>query len=166
MKSTIEATAKQIYHFLEINRITQDQLRDLWDYHCVEGSQDSQQLYFDEISNIYAKNCHKKVSPYFLKSLVALLQDTFGFELEEEKIPRLGRRPLAIFAQLVGLILSICTLYIVLGGIATGQSSLTLIYGAPIWLTYAVLIATLLFLGALEGTQIAIVALTEKSILV
>ena len=164
MKSTIEATTIQIYQFLEANRISQDQLVSLWDNHYVESAQDNHKIHRNEIQKIYSTSGRKKLSSYYLNTLVTLLQDTFGFELEEEKIPRLGRRPLAAFAQLVGLILSISTLYIVIGGIATGQSSLTLIYGAPIWLTYTVLVATLLFLGALEGTQIAIVALTEKKV--
>lgn len=164
MKATIEATTKQIYQFIEENRISKDQLLSLWNYHHTDNEHENHKTQINDIQKIYSVSDREKLSFYSLNSLVALLQDTFGFELAEEKIPRLGRRPLAAFAQMVGLILAICTLYIVIGGIGTGQSSLTLIYGAPIWFTYTLLVVTLLFLGALEGTQIAIVALTEKKV--
>ena len=164
MKRIVSAISAQIYYFLDTHRITQDQLLSLWDTHHEEKSGESFTAIRNEIKAVYDSDFQHNFTSQSLKSVVSLLQDTFGFELEERKIPRLGRRPLAVFAQFVGLILAICTLYIVLGGIATGQSSLTLIYGAPIWITYSVLILSLLILAALEGTQIAIVALTEKKV--
>jgi hypothetical protein len=61
-------------------------------------------------------------------------------------------------------VLCFCTFYFVLGGLAAGESSLTQLYGAPIWSTFTVLLSALLLLGSLEGTQIAIVALTDKKV--
>ena len=68
-----------------------------------------------------------------------------------------------LFSFGFSLLLLISTLYIVVFGILAGQSSLTLLFGSPIWLTFLLLIFTLFLLSSLEGTQIAIVSLSDRS---
>ena len=61
------------------------------------------------------------------------------------------------------IILLISTLYVVLLGILSGQSSLTLLFGSPVWLAFLLLFIALLFLSILEGSQIAIVSLADST---
>ena len=67
------------------------------------------------------------------------------------------------FSFLFSLFLSVTTFYVVIFGILAGQSSLTLSFGSPIWLAFFLLFFTLLLLSSLEGSQIAIVSLSDRS---
>ena len=66
------------------------------------------------------------------------------------------------FSFAFSLFLLVATIYIVLFGILSGESSLTLVFGSPIWLTFLLLLLTLLLLSSLEGSQIAIVSLSDR----
>jgi hypothetical protein len=68
-------------------------------------------------------------------------------------------RNLLSFAFSIFLLLS--TVYVVFLGILSGESSLTLLFGSPVWLTFALLFFTLVLLSSLEGSQIAIVSLSD-----
>ena len=67
-----------------------------------------------------------------------------------------------LFSFAFSLFLLVATVYIVLCGILSGESSLTLVFGSPIWLTFTILLLTLLLLSSLEGSQIAIVSLSDR----
>lgn len=66
------------------------------------------------------------------------------------------------FSFLFSIFLFVATVYIVLFGILSGDSSLTIVFGSPIWLTFLLLLLTLLLLSSLEGSQIAIVSLSDR----
>lgn len=99
-----------------------------------------------------------------LQALTNVLQDAMGFEVDVSRIDRLDRKVLGVVAQGVGGVLCLSALYIVLGGVAAGEATLTALYDAPVALTYVLLVLALLLLASLEGTQIAIVALTDKKV--
>jgi hypothetical protein len=162
MTDTSRAIASQIVRFLDAHRLSQPQLLML----LREGGagQDNELLLCRTAQMLRKTDGDVSVSDEGLTGIIAVLQDTFGFELDESQVPRRGRRLLAAFARLVGAVLCFCAFYFVLGGIAAGESSLTQLYGAPIWFTFIVLLSALLLLGSLEGTQIAIVALTDKKV--
>ena len=61
------------------------------------------------------------------------------------------------------IFLLLATIYVVFLGILSGESSLSLLFGSPVWLTFVLLFFTLLLLSSLEGSQIAIVSLSDWS---
>jgi len=69
-----------------------------------------------------------------------------------------------LFSIVFSLVLLLAAFYVVLFGILAGQSSLTLMFGSPVWLTVLLLSFTLLLLASLEGSQIAIVSLSDRSV--
>lgn len=162
MTSTKKAIASQIAHFLSAHRISDAQLRLVLE--DTQADQVDPDLLRQTARQLHKYDSHAATTAAGLNGIVAVLQDTFGFELDESRVPRRGRLLLANVARLVATVLSFCTVYFVLGGIAAGESSLTLLYGAPIWLVFSVFLASLLLLGSLEGTQIAIVALTDTKV--
>ena len=164
MSSTASAIAAQVVVFLRTNRISQTQLLMLVEHASVER-EDAEKLR-RTAQQLYSEDGHgpNEEEASSLEEIASVLQDTFGFDLDESRIPRVGRRFRAHLARFVGVVLAASTFYFVLGGIAAGESSLTLLYGAPIWLAFTILLLALLLLGSLEGTQIAIVALTDKKV--
>ena len=68
-----------------------------------------------------------------------------------------------LFSFAFSIFLLVATVYIVLFGILSGESSLTLVFGSPVWLTFLLLVLTLLLLSSLEGSQIAIVSLSDRT---
>ena len=162
MPRTTRAIAEQIEAFQVANRISHAQLRMLID--DASAQREDTALLRQTARQLDAQGAQDGLTRAGLMGIVGLLQDAFGFELDMKKIPRRGRRLQAVFAQSVGLILSVCTFTFVLGGVGAGESSLTLLYGVPVVLTFTVLLVALMLLACLEGTQIAIVALTNKKV--
>ena len=68
-----------------------------------------------------------------------------------------------LFSFAFSIFLLVATVYIVLLGILSGESSMTLVFGSPVWLTFLLLVFTLLLLSSLEGSQIAIVSLSDRN---
>lgn len=66
------------------------------------------------------------------------------------------------FSFAFSIFLLLATVYVVFLGILSGESSLTLLFGSPVWLTFLLLFLTLLLLSSLEGSQIAIVSLSDR----
>jgi len=156
------AMASQLKSFLTASCITRYQLATLIDTAVAE--EDHIDLMREAAACLYDHD-GEHAAPYpGLSRLANFLQDAFGFELDEAAIPRTGQRVSAFFAQLFGVLLCVSTLYVVLGGIAAGESALTSSFSVPIWATCSILLMALLLLGSLEGTQIAIVALTDKKV--
>ena len=153
----------QIKKFLEQHHIAHSQLQAILVHES--NVRDDVELLKDTAQKLYSNNHANSVENTGLIGMVDFLHDTFGFEVDAPQGSRLGRQVLTFFTRLLATILAICTFYVVIGGVAGSESSLTVMYGAPVWLTFAVMLIAILLLASLEGTQIAIVALNGKNVM-
>ena len=92
MSSTASAVAAQVSVFLRTNRISQTQLLMLVEHASVER-EDAEKLRLTA-QQLYSEDGHgpNEEEASSLEEIASILQDTFGFDLDESRIPRVGRR--------------------------------------------------------------------------
>ena len=152
----------QIKQFLEKHHISHAQLQAIL-AHEPDALSDIG-LLKDTAQKLSSNNQTHSISKTGLTAMADFLQDAFGFEVDSSQGSRLYHQILNFSARIFATILAVCTFYVVIGGVAEGESSLTVMYSAPVWLTFTVMLLAVLLLASLEGTQIAIVALNGKKV--
>jgi hypothetical protein len=151
----------QIKQFLEQHHVSRAQLQAILAHQ--PDTRDDVTLLKDTAQKLYSNSQTHSVPKTDLTGMVDFLQDTFGFETDASQG---SRSVLTLSARLVfAAVLAVCTFYIVIGGVVGSESSLTVMYGAPVWLTLVMMLLAILLLASLEGTQIAIVALNGKKVM-
>lgn len=153
----------QIKRFLEQHHVKHAQLQAILAHE--PDTRNDVELLKDTAQKLYSNSQTHSIPKTGLTGMADFLQDIFGVEVDASQSSRLVRQTLTFSARLVATVLAVCTFYVVIGGIAASESSLTVMYGAPVWLTFVMMLLAILLLASLEGTQIAIVALNGKKVM-